>query len=128
MSYIPDCRRDEFYNQKFLSGDNKEFIRGFDWCVEEAVDNFFSDNYDYDDGTEIAHFLNQKVPECLREKYVMEYTFGNRPDEERTVETYSDLIRAELLAWIESERNTMITGMINDMSDEEYAANGGALS
>ena len=128
MSYIPDCRRDEFYNQRFLSGDNKAFIDGFDWCAENAVDNFFSNNYDYDDGTEIAHFLNQKVPECLREKYVMEYTFGNRPDEERTVENYSDLIRAELLAWIESERNTMITGMIDDMSDEEYAANGGALS
>ena len=128
MSYIPDCRRDEYYNQKFLSGDNKAFIDGFDWCAENAVDNFFSNNYDYDDGTEIAHFLNQKVPECLREKYVMEYTFGNRPDEERTVENYSDLIRAELLAWIESERNTMITGMIDDMSDEEYAANGGALS
>ena len=57
----------------------------------------------------------------------MEYTFGNRPDEERTVENYSDLIRAELLAWIESERNTMITGMIDDMSDEEYAANGGKI-
>ena len=127
MSYIPDCRRDEFYNQRFLSGDNKAFIDGFDWCAENAVDNFFSNNYDYDDGTEIAHFLNQKVPECLREKYMMEYTFGNHPDEERTVETYSDLIRAELLAWIESERNTMITGMIDDMSDEEYAANGGKI-
>lgn len=128
MSYIPDCRRDEFYNQRFLSGDNKAFIDGFDWCAENAVDNFFSNNYDYDDGTEIAHFLNQKVPECLREEYTMEYTFGDRPDEERTVETYADLLRFELLHWMESCRNEMITSMIDNMSDEEYAANGGALS
>ena len=125
MSYIPDCRNDESYNQKFLGDKGKEFIRGFDWCAEEAVDNFFDNNYDYDDGTEIAHFLNQKVPECLREKYVMEYTFGDRPDEERTVENYSDLIRAELLHWIEMQRNEMITGMIDSMSVDEYASNGG---
>ena len=127
MSYIPDCRRDEYYNQKFLGGYDREFMRGFDWCAEEAVDNFFDNNYDYDDGTEIAHFLNQKVPECLREKYVMEYTFGDRPDEERTVETYADLIRFELLRWIETERNELITHMIDSMSDEEYVENGGAI-
>lgn len=125
MSYIPDCRRDECYNQKFLSGDDKEFVRGFDWCAEEAVDNFFDNNYDYDTGEYLAHILTQKVPECLREHYTMEYTFGDRPDEERTIETYADLIRFELLHWIEMQRNELITSMLDSMSDEEYAANGG---
>ena len=97
-------KNDECYNQKFLSGDDKEFVRGFDWCAEEAVDNFFDNNYDYDNGEYLAHILTQKVPECLRETYTMEYAFGDRPDEERTIETYADLIRFELLHWIEMQR------------------------
>ena len=40
MSYIPNCREDENYNQKYLTGDDKEFVRGYDWCTEQAVDNF----------------------------------------------------------------------------------------
>ena len=127
MSYIPDCRRDEYYNQKFLSGDKKAFADGFDWCAENAVDSFFNNNYDDDTGEFLTHILTQKVPECLREEYTMEYTFGDRPDEERTVETYADLIRFELLRWIETERNELITSMIDSMSDEEYIENGGAI-
>ena len=57
----------------------------------------------------------------------MEHTFDDRADEERTVETYADLIRFELLRWIETERNELITSMIDSMSDEEYVENGGAI-
>ena len=34
MSYIPDCRTDEYYNEKYLEGLEKTFIEGFDFCVE----------------------------------------------------------------------------------------------
>ena len=128
MSYIPDCRTDEYYNQKFLTGSDKEFVRGFDWCVETAVDNFF-DNEMFDlaqSDSYLGHILNELVPEELQEEYTQEHVFLNDgEDEHRTVTTYADLIRYKLLYWIEMERDELITSMIDNMSDEEYIAAGG---
>ena len=44
MSYIPDARTDDTYNEKNLRHDDEKFIDGFDWAAEECVDNFF-DNF-----------------------------------------------------------------------------------
>ena len=124
MSYIPNCRTDENYNQKFLTGADKEFVRGFDWCVETAVDNFF-DNEMFDlaqSDSYLGHILNENVPDELQEEYTQEHVFlYNGEDEQRKITTYADLIRYKLLYWIEMERNELITSMI----DSIYAANGG---
>ena len=37
MSYIPDCRTDEYYNEKYLNAEDKEFIAGYDYAVEAIV-------------------------------------------------------------------------------------------
>lgn len=128
MSYIPDCRTDEYYNEKFLNKPDKDFIRGFDWCVEMAVDNFF-DNEMFDltqSDSYLGHILNDTVPDELQEEYTQDHVFLNDGEnEQRKVETYADLIRYKLLYWIEMERKELITSIIDDMSDEEYAANGG---
>lgn len=120
MSRIPDGRTDENYNQKYLNDKDTEFLRGFDWCVETAVDNFF-DNEMFglaDKESYIGHFLCEELPEDMQEKYEMEYMFGKT--EERTVKTYADLIRMKLLEWIEMGRNELITGMIDGMDEDEY--------
>lgn len=125
MTYIPDCRNDENYNQKYLSKPDKEFLRGFDWATEMAVDNFF-DNEMFELQTmdsHLGHILNEEVPESQREKYEMEFTFADRENEDREVTTYADLIRMKLLEWIEMERNELITSMIDNMDDKEYEKN-----
>lgn len=120
---FPDCRNDDYYNADFLDGDNSKFIDGFDWCVEEVVDNFFdNDMFDLlDEGTYIGKILSEKLPESLQEEYVMEFNFPKfapRKAEERKCKTYADLIRLKLLAWIEMERNELITSMIDKLSIE----------
>ena len=40
MSYIPNCRTHEFYNEKYLVGDDFEFVRGYDWAVSEILNLF----------------------------------------------------------------------------------------
>ena len=120
MTYIPNCRTDENYNQKYLNEKDKEFLAGFDWCTESAVDNFFDNNYDSDDGSHICHELLQELSEGEKESYLMEFTFGDRKNEDRKVETIIDKIRYEILAWIESERDMLITSMIDAMGEEEY--------
>lgn len=123
MSYIPDCRTDENYNQKYLDESRKKELAGFDWCAEEVVDNFFDNEMnglEYGD-LYLGHVLAEEVPEYMQEEYTME--FSCRDDEDRTIKTYADLIRFKLLEWIESGRNKMIVSMIENMSEDEYTAN-----
>ena len=124
---FPNCRDDEYYNQDFLNGQDSEFVRGFDWAVEMAVDNFFdNDMYELaDNDSYLGHILNKKLPEDLREEYDMEFSFpcdSPKEDEHRVVETYADLIRYKLLEWIEMERDELITSMIDHMDEDVYKA------
>ena len=120
---VPNCRTSEDYNQKLLRGDDKEFIRGYDWCNEYGVDNFFN-NLEILDDDYLMKVLNEKLPEhhdLYGAKYDYYYMFVDLDDEERTIETYADLIRAKIAQWIESERDMIITSFIDKMSDDEYA-------
>ena len=125
MSYIPDCREDGTYNEKYLNGKDKEFIRGFDWATQMAVDNFFDNGFG-DIGVEsdfLDTVLRTGLPEHLKDEYEMESTFHDGKPvtyEARKVETYGDLIRFKLLEWIEAHRNELITSMIDGMDEKEY--------
>lgn len=123
MSYIPDCRRDEYYNQKYLSEKDSEFIRGFDWCSENAVDVFF-DNMEEFFGIDsyLMHILKEEIHEQDHEEYVWINSFDERIQEKRTVKTYLDAIRAHLIDWVEMHRDELITSMIDSMKEEEYKA------
>lgn len=128
MSYIPDCRTDENYNEKFLNEKDSEFVRGFDWCVEMAVDNFFANEmFELQNADSyLGHILNEKLPEEMQSEYDVEFRFagtGDKETETRKVETYADLIRSKILDWIEMERDELITSMIDNMSDEDLDRN-----
>ena len=119
---FPDCRVDDTYNEDFLNGKDHEFVRGFDWCTEMAVDNFF-DNLQAslkDDG-HLMHVLNEKLPEEYQDEETVELTFGERI-ENRKIETYKDLLRSNLLEWVEQERDELITSMIDSMDEKEFRA------
>lgn len=123
---FPECRNDNYYNEDFLTKTDKDFVSGFDWATEMAVDNFFDNNFDSDmpieeDG-ELSIMLNKELPDYLKEKYEMEFTFGDRDNEEREIKTYADLLRMKLLEWIEMERNELITSMIDNMDEDIYNA------
>lgn len=122
MSYFPDCREDMTYNQDFLKATDKQFVRGYDWCSEEAVDNFF-DNLDVymEDSDPLYVMLQELLPEDETDEYEVERTFGGAV-EHRTVETYGDKLRAAMMDWLESRRNEMITAMIDDMTQKDYDA------
>jgi len=118
---LPDCREDENYNQDFLDNDDKNVLEGFDWCVEMAVDNFFDNNYDSDDGSYLGHILAQELPETLKDEYEMEHSFGQGAEtEKRKVITYADMLRMEILSWCENNRDELIVSLIEGMSDGEY--------
>lgn len=124
MSYIPNCREDNSYNEKYLNDKDKEFLGGYDWATEMAVDNFFDNNYlkYFSDDSYLSHILTQPVPKYLREQYLMEFAFGDKKPEHRTVETYADLLRMQILECLEVTRNELITSMLDAMGLDEYEA------
>lgn len=122
---FPDCRNDDYYNQDFLDQNDHEFINGFDWCMQMAVDNFFDNIEDYLESDKLSSFLNKKVPENLKDKYEMEFTLPvsePRENETRTIKTFGDYLRFKLLEYIESERDELITSMIDHMDEKVYKA------
>ena len=120
-----DCRKDDYYNADFLDGNDREFIRGFDWLTEMVIDYFFSDlellNSDL-----MEKILSEKVPDSLKQEYQMDFTHkinATDPDSEtRVIETYADYIRFKLLECAEMERNKMITSKIEHMDEDVYNA------
>lgn len=119
MSYIPDCREDEVYNEKYLVDRDKQFVDGYDWCLECAVDNFW-ENLDVYFGIDSAvrFFLDQKLPEEMRDEYEVEWKYFGADGDTRSVrkiETIGDLIRSNMLDYVEMHRNELITGMIDNM-------------
>lgn len=119
MSYIPDCRTDEFYNEKYLNRKDKEFVSGYDWAVEQTVDNFF-DNLNMLENNELEPLLNKEI-EC-DETYEMTWAHGNREDEKREIKTFAEYLRFKILEWCEMERDELITSMIDHMDEAEYKA------
>lgn len=102
MSYIPDCRTDNNYNEKYLNEKDREYLEGFDWCVKTVLESFtdnmniYKDEFDINGvALNLAWFLenNQEVAEKLKECMVH---------------------------FSEMERNTLITAMIEGMDEEEY--------
>ena len=119
MSYIPNCREDEHYNQKYLNTKDKEFIKGFDWAVEQVFDNFFN-NLDMLDSDYLEIILKQEIPENMQEEYTMIFSFPDVTEENRQVKTYEDYIRFKILDWLESGRDELITSMVDGMDEKEY--------
>lgn len=124
MSYIPDCRTDEAYNEKYLNEKDFQFVRGYDWAVEQVIDNFF-DNIEVTESDHLVKMMEEPLPEELVQEYEVLTTFNgdeSQDYETRTAKTYGDLLRMNLLRWAECGRDELITSMIENMSDEEYQA------
>jgi hypothetical protein len=123
---FPKCREDDYYNQDFLDGTDKEFLRGFDWAIEMVVDNFFDIlEYRLSDNDTLLNMLNKKIPKDMREEYTMEFTYpadNPRENEDRKVKTYADWLRFMLLKEAECNRNNLIISMIDDMDEKIYNA------
>lgn len=91
---FPDCRQDEYYNYDFLNDIGKSIIDGFDGCAQSICIAF--DNMDDFNGDE----LNVKPSD---------------------IEAVAGALREWLAAWLESERDELITGLIDDMDDDEFS-------
>jgi len=86
------CRTDEYYNEKYLDETNAEYVAGYDWNTFELQS--FWDNLDV---YEELDFL----------KYLV------KPEH---IEALNDALND----WIESNRDKLITSMLDEMDEQKY--------
>lgn len=99
MTWFPDCRTDDNYNTEYLEDADKEFIKGFDFAVEQVL-NLIDNNADV-------------YPE-----------FEELLDKDRCIINVDKvaIVHEAIENWLEGERNMMITSMIDHMDEDEYNA------
>lgn len=93
MSYIPDCRTDEGYNESNLNEKNKEFIAGYDWAVAEIKNMFANLN------------IYPEVEELLSDNKAI------------ITEGKADLVADAIEDWAEMQRNELITSMLDGQGE-----------
>lgn len=102
MSYIPDCREDDAYNQKYLIGLDKEFVRGYDWAVERILDILDDDLEDIED----------EFNDCDCDFNPMRYICRH--------EDVRKVLREQIEMRLEWRRDELITSMIDEMDEDVY--------
>ena len=102
MSYIPDCRTDEVYNEKYLNEKDKEYLEGFDWCVKTVLESFV-DNIN-----------------IYREEFDIEGASLNLEWFLQNNKAVAEKLKECMVHFSEMERNTLIIAMIEEMDEEEY--------
>lgn len=98
MSRIPDCRSDEYYNGKYLVGADVDFTKGYDWAVEQ-MESFFANLEVFPEVDDLLADNKAVIAEGKAEK-----------------------VCEALAEWMESQRDELITSMIDNMDEESYKA------
>ena len=116
MSYIPNCREDDTYNEKYLTDNNAAYVAGFDWAVAElnnAAENYEALGSNIEDISESSKVQYEWVMQELTGEDLY-WILSNRPD-------LRNWLWNLLNNWVELGRDELITSMIDDMSESEYA-------
>lgn len=83
------------YDEKDIkTTENKEFLKGFDWCVKEII-NLFNGNTD-----------------------IYELSYDGDIDLNKVIEKASDEIKEMIEDWAESCRDELVVSMLDDEYEE----------
>lgn len=115
MSMIPDCRNDEHYNEDFLDRQDKEFIKGFDFCLEQ-IKNLIENNLDVYE-TELSDVWDDDLGEQPQDE-----VFATTDELYTIVDENKILLSLIVEHWAEMQRDELITSMIDGMDDDIYKA------
>lgn len=125
MSRIPDCRADEAYNEKYLNEIDSECITGYDFSIEDNINNFFNNISNWENDIAYALGLSEEESVNIDEEIL---------DSDKDIEDYDEsefkemgvvtalliTLKQRMLEWAENNRDEMITSMIENMKDSEY--------
>ena len=110
--------------EEYLKKEDADFLRGYDWCMEMVVDEYFNWLSTQIESDYIEKVFSEPLPDSLKETYVVKHIFQKPPlienaVETRNVETYGDFVRLKLLEWIEEKKRDLIDSMMEYSLDDE---------
>ena len=120
---------DEGYDEKYLNEEDKAKLRWFDWCLEMGVENFFDNIEDiFPEDSFLGKILSMEVPVDKRSVWRYESSWYKEDDGsaqliDHEVVTYADLLRMVCFEHIDSERESLVTSLINGMDEKDYQKN-----
>lgn len=102
--YISDCRKDKTYNYENLSEKDKEFVDGYDYCIENSINSFWYNLDVYlNCDSYLNLMLNDEMPEIMQSE---------------NCKTWCDFLKAALEDWVEKDRDEIITSIIDHYPEE----------
>lgn len=112
-----DMVNDRYTAEEYLKKEDADFLRGYDWCMEMVVDEYFNWLSTQIESDYIEKVFSESLPDSLKETYVVKHIFQKPPlikngVETRNVETYGDFFRLKLLEWIEEKKIHLIDSML----------------
>ncbi len=113
MTMFADARTDDAYNEDFLNRIDSAYLAGFDYALE-IIKNLMEGNLEvYED--ELTDTGEGRVPD-------EDEVFATREDLYQIIRDNSELISAIISHWHESERDMLVSSMIDGMDENEYKA------
>lgn len=112
------------YYEGLLSEADKNELFGYDFCKEQAENAFFNLDLYIEALSEIGFYLDKVDFSMLNKFYHSVESYEQCATDEMTIETKTLMILLECMAiTLESERDMLVTSMIDEMDDEEYKKN-----
>ena len=113
MTMFADARTDDAYNEDFLNRIDSAYLAGFDYALE-IIKNLMEGNLEvYED--ELTDTGEGRVPD-------EDEVFATREDLYQIIRDNSELISIIISHWHESERDMLVSSMIDGMDENEYKA------
>lgn len=119
----------EGYDEKYLNEEDKAKLRWFDWCLEMGVEDFFDNIEDvFPEDSFLGKILSMEVPADKRSVWRYESSWYKEDDGsaqliDHEVVTYADLLRMVCFEHIDSERESLVTSLIDGMDEKDYQKN-----
>lgn len=124
MSYIPDTRRtysklygktkENSYYEGYLNDKDAEYVAGFDWVTDLVLRNLFHEG----NAEDVYDILVENVENISKnEKLIVDLKTLPNDDRKDIVKAIKFLV----LDHIEMDRDELITSMIDNMDDDEFA-------
>ncbi len=109
------------YRDSYLNNNDKEFMAGFDWCIDHVIKPFFCNINIYDKELKsISYFSKEIFSDIDNEMIVDERTILNNDYSNEELSKMNDktkffkVLKECMEHWIDVERDELVVSMLDD--------------
>lgn len=115
------------YRDSYLDKNDKEFIAGFDWCIEHVIKPFFCNINIYDKELKSISYFSEEVFSDIDNEIIVnnKTILGNDYTEEELKKMndktkFFKILKECMEHWTEVERDELVVSMLDDRNISNY--------